>query len=324
MLSPQCDNTFAFSSTVSGGRGPYTYAWTFEKNSAADGSGTWSTASGSFISGSATSASGVFQAASQGRYRALLEVKDSAAPEETPDDPDTTQKQQCTADATSNAINVYYAVGGSISLSPDCDDTFGYQAAGSGGKAPYSYDFTVERRNSDGSYSDVGTFQKTDTLASPGVSGELDIDDYGGAGTYRLKVTITDSQGLQCSKDLTSDQIDVAHELTASASKTDANRSSLTAILTGSSASGASLQWQIMKNGSWQDISSATSETLNYSSFEADATPTTKDFMLDGFNFKGQMWSVELRLKASRTLNGQLCEAFSSAVPVKLLKAVDP
>lgn len=308
-LTAQCDNQFDYSSTVSGGKGPYTYAWTFQKS---DGNGGWTNVATS------STASGTFDASAsgQGTYRAQLTVTDT-------EDGATNGKGICETNATSNEVTVYDAVGGTVALDPDCDDTFGYSAAGSGGKAPYTYDFTVQKLVN-GTYMDAGEFTRVDTLADPGVSGELDSDDYGGNGTYRLLVTITDSQGLECLVEKAAGPIQVADELTASAEKASANRSTLTANMSGSAPTADALQWQIKKNGAWVDISSATAATLGYSSFEADTSPTVKDFTLDGFDFKGQIWSVELRLKATRTLNGDVCVAYSSEVPVKMLKAVDP
>ena len=61
------------------------YAWTFQRNSSADGTGTWTTV------GTSTSASGTFTAPSAGRYRALLTVTETAG---------------CADSVTSNEIDV--------------------------------------------------------------------------------------------------------------------------------------------------------------------------------------------------------------------------
>src|SRR5204863_78780 len=53
-ISALCGLQFSYSSTVSGGKSPYTYAWQFQQNSLADGTGTWSTV------GTSTSAGGTF------------------------------------------------------------------------------------------------------------------------------------------------------------------------------------------------------------------------------------------------------------------------
>lgn len=325
-LTPACDNTFAFSSTVSGGKAPYSYAWVFQKNSKDDGTGDWLPASGAFISGSATSASGVFQAAVQGRYRALLTVKDAA---DKSTDSDVTPKPQCEATATSNAINVYDPVAAAISLTPDCDDTFAYSARGSGGKAPYQYSFTVEKLIS-GAWVKAHEFTASDTVANPGVSGELDVDDFAsganGNGRYRMRVTIRDSQAIVCQDNETSNEIDVAHQLTVTDAKTNANGTTMTVTLTGApnETAGVAYQWQRKVGDSWVNITGATAATLDYKDFEADAKSSDIQFTIGTTQYKGQLYEVTLRVRAYRTLNGQLCEAFSEGEPVSKVIAVDP
>ena len=137
-------------------------------------------------------------------------------------------------------------------------------------------------------------------------------------------MTITDSQGLECLVEKATGPIQVADVLAAGAEKASVDRGTLTANMAGSAPAADALQWQIKQDGESVDISSATAATLGYSGFEADASPTVKDFTLDGFEFEGQMYSVENRLQATRTLNGDVCIVYSSAVPVKMLKAVDP
>jgi hypothetical protein len=90
-IAPSCTLQFAYSaagssdSTGNTTTPNLTYAWTFQRNSQPDGSGTWSNV------GSSTSASGNFTASSAGRYRALLTVTEVAG---------------CTASTTSNEIDV--------------------------------------------------------------------------------------------------------------------------------------------------------------------------------------------------------------------------
>jgi hypothetical protein len=318
-LTPQCDNRFAYSATASGGLAPYSYAWTFQRNSAADGSGTWSDV------GTSATASGTFVAGTAGAYRGLLTVTDTAGT-----GTGVTPKPQCTKSVTSNTINVYNAVGGTIGLTGDCDDTFTYAAAGSGGKAPYTYAVTVEKLVS-GTWTTAHTFTASDTLASPGISGSLDVDNFltgaKGDGRYRARVRITDSQGIVCTGNATSNEIDVVHGLTASASKTGVDGNTLTAQLTGVS-SGTSLQWQRQVGATWVDISGATAATLGYSSFEADTTPTATTFIIASGaasgSYAGKLYTVTLRLHAQRVINGVTCDAFSGGVAVKKVVAVDP
>ena len=320
-LTPQCDNRFTYSGTASGGVAPYAYSWTFQRNSAADASGTWTDV------GASSTASGTFVAGTAGAYRAQLTVTDTAA---TTNDPAVTPKPVCSKTVTSNTINVYDAVGGTMALAGDCDDTFGYSALGSGGKAPYSYAVTVEKLAS-GTWTTAKTFTATDTLASPGIGGTLDVDDFAsgakGDGRYRARVTITDSQGVVCTANATSNEIDVVHGLTVSASKTGANGETLSATVTGVTA-GTSYQWQRKVGTSWVDIAGATAISYAYSSFEADTTPTATSFTIASGDasgaYVGKLYAVNLRLRATRVVNGQTCDGYSPSVVVKKVVAVDP
>jgi len=315
ILTAECDNQFGYSSTVSGGKGPHTYAWTFQKS---NGSGGWTNV------GTSSAASGTFNASTsgQGTYRALLTVTDTA-------DGATNGKEVCETEAISNSVTVYNAVDGTISLDPDCDDTFEYAAAGSGGKAPYTYDFTIEKLVN-GVWTTAAMFQRTDTVEIPGVSGTLDVDDFspGGDGRYRATVTITDSQGLECSTNKISNEVDVRHLLTATAAKTSASGTTMAVTMTGASASDATYQWQRKVGTSWVDISGATAATLAYSSFEADSTATIESFEIGSGDaagsYEGKLWTVQLRLHAQRTLNGEVCPADSDPVTVTKVTGVDP
>jgi hypothetical protein len=325
-LTPECNNRFTYSGTASGGNAPYTFAWSFQKNSNENASGSWTQV------GTSSTASGEFIAGSRGAYRGVLTLTDTAG---TSTDPDVTAKGVCTAQATSNTVNVYDAVNGSVALQPDCDGTFGYTASGSGGKAPYSYAFTLQKLVG-ATWTNAKSFSATDTLATPGVSGTLDINDASispnGEGQYRLKVTITDSQGIVCSKDLTSDPVTVLNALVATAAKDSANGSALSVTLAGASVDGsgnpesASLQWQISTDGgsTFVDVAGGTTGTLTYSNFESDATPTLTTFSANGTSYTGKLWTVEFRMHASRTVNGSLCAAFSTAVTVSKITGVDP
>lgn len=340
-LTPKCSNTFDFAGTASGGNAPYTYAWTFQKNTLADGTGTWSNfTGGTFSAGSATTSSGTFVPGVAGAYRALLTVTDTAGTASIPPDSDVTVKGICSKAVTSNTINVYDAVDGTISLTPSCDNTFGYAARGSGGLAPYTYAFTLEKLVS-GAYTTATTFTASDSVGVPGVSGTLDINTatppwlVNGEGTYRLKVTITDSQSIVCTKDLTSNSIDVREPLVAAASKTGSNGTNLSVSLTDSAGTTATtpgsdvnLQWQRYNGASWVDIAGANAATLTYSTFENDVVPTLTSFTLTSADAAGdynaKLYTVSLHLHVSRTLNGLLCQADSGTVTVKKVVGVDP
>ncbi len=320
-LTPKCNNTFDYASSVSGGKSPYSYAWTFQRQVVAgDGTVSWTDA------GTSTAASGTFSAGAQGAYRGRLVVTDTAATASS--DPDVTVKGSCSVTTYSSTINVYNAVGGSITLTGDCDDTFAYSATASGGKGPYTYAVTVEK-----DVSGTWTTAKTFTVSGgASVNGTLDVDDFNtgakGDGTYRARVTITDSQGLNCTHDETSNSIQVMHPLTASAVKTSADGSALSVLLTATTGAGASVQWQKWNGTSWIDISGATSSTLTYSSFASDATASLATFSIGSGsatgNYAGQLSSVTLRVHAQREVNGNTCSADSSGVVVKKVVGVDP
>lgn len=324
-LTPLCDNRFSYASTVTGGKAPYTYAWTFQKNV----SGTWTNV------GTASDASGTFTASSAGQYRALLDVGDTA-------DSSTvaavTPKGVCTASATSNAVNVYDAVGGSTTLSTTCatPDVLSYSATGTGGNGTYNYAWTIQKNTGTQAapvWTDSYTF--TDGPTSGSSTGTLDVDSfatYNGDGFYRALVTVTDTQGLNCHVDRTSNVVEAAHLLGATASKDSADGSALTVQLSGgatnggSAASGSqySYQWQRFDGTDWVNIASATSTSLTYSSFETDATASATTFTIGTDSYSGKLWSVQLRLHVVRSINGTTCTADSPAVTVKKVTAVDP
>jgi hypothetical protein len=222
----------------------------------------------------------------------------------------------CSTSSAPASVNVYPAVAGTASITPSCGPSFDYTAAGSGGNGSYTYQWSFQKNSLDdgtGTWSEVGTSTTASGTFSTATTGE---------GKYRAIVTITDGQGLGCFVSLTPGPIDVRNVLTATASKTSANASAAT--LTGSSAAGASLQWQRLDGATWVNISGATSSTLVYSGFETDASPSAITFTIGSDSYNGNQWSVQLRLHASRTLNGLNCTADSPAVTVKKVTAVDP
>jgi hypothetical protein len=319
-LAALCDNQFTYASTVTGGNAPYSYAWQFQRNV----SGTWTNV------GTATDASGTFNAGTAGQYRANLTVHDTAG---TSTISSVTPKPSCEASTTSNAVNVYDAVGGSTSLSSTCatPDVVSYTATGTGGNGTYNYAWTIQKNIgtvATPSWVTAGTF--ADGPKSGSSTGTFDVDDFAvnnGDGFYRALVTVTDTQGLNCHADPTSNVIEAAHVLGATASKTSADGSALTVLLTGAATNGgssATLQWQRLVGATWTNISSANAATLTYSSFESDATSSATTFSMGGDSYNGKLWTVDLRLHVSRVLNGTTCSADSGTVTVKKVTAVDP
>jgi hypothetical protein len=333
-LAPLCDNQFTYASTVTGGKAPYTYAWTFERNALADGTGAWSTV------GTATVASGTFTAASAGRYRAQLTVTDTAA---TSSIASVTPKPACTASTTSNAVNVFAAVGGTTALSTTCatPDVVSYTASGSGGNGTYNYNWTIQKNTGTVAvpiWSTAGTF--SDGPKSGTSSGTFDVDAFAvnhGDGFYRALVTVTDTQGLNCHADPVSNVVEAAHLLGGTAVKTSAVGTTGVVNMTGSATNGGSAasgaaygyQWQRSTDGTtWTNIAAATATTLGYSSFTTDASPSTVSFTVASGAasgaYEGQLWVVLLRLHVTRLINGVTCSADSAPVTVKRVLGVDP
>jgi hypothetical protein len=102
----------------------------------------------------------------------------------------------------------------------------------------------------------------------------------------------------------------------------------MSVLLTASSAAGATLQWQRWNGTTWVDISGANSSTLTYSGFETDDTADAVTFEIASGvaagSYAGKVWEVQLRLEASRMLNGVECLVTSDAVTVTKVEAVDP
>lgn len=233
------------------------------------------------------------------------------------------------ADDISKTITVYRTVGAQISVTPGCTPSFDYSATPSGGLAPYSFAFELQKETS-GTFSTVRQFSAS---SSSTVTGTLDPVALGhGQGRYRLKVTITDSQGVPCAANATTNPFDIRSALTASAAKGTPNGTNLSIGMTSSTnaLSGDSLshQWQVRLNGTWTNITGATNSTMTYSSFETDATPEATSFTIGSGNasgsYVGRVWPVQLRVRVVRTLNSVQCTATSDPVTVKMVKAVDP
>jgi mucin-6/19 len=346
-LTPHCNNTFDFSSTVSGGKAPYTYSWSFQKNTNDNGSGTWNTfpitGGASFTSGTATSDSGTVATGVQGAFRGVLTVTDTAgdcggstcATGVTP-------KDECTATATSAAINVYNAVGGTVALTPDCDNTFTYLVSPTGGKAPYSFAYTLEKLV-------ASSWTTSSTWTSSSASGAIDIDNPvsppagtntggnlnpAGPGRYRLRVTISDSQSPPCTFATTSNEIDVRDPLSVSAAKNSTNTSNMSVQVNSSATNGFSdtitYAWsKSTDNSTFTAIANSNVANLTYSSFESDDTsPDSQTFTIGSGpgagTYDGKVYVVYLKVTITRTLNGIVCSATSNVVIVKKVVAVDP
>lgn len=161
------------------------------------------------------------------------------------------------------------------------------------------------------------------------------FDATGIPGRYRVHVEAGDSQTPACETTANSAEFEVRDALTASAAKNGANRDALSVNMDGSHTGAltgdtVTYQWQKrVDGGSWTSLSGASTEDVTYSTFETDeTTPASVDITLtEGVasgDYLGRVWVVDLRLKTTRTVGTLVCDAFSSPVPVKLVKMVDP
>jgi len=84
------------------------------------------------------------------------------------------------------------------------------------------------------------------------------------------------------------------------------------------------VQWQRFNGTSWVDIASANTADFDYSTFEADVTPTATTFSIGSDSYAGKLYTVQLRVHVTRSINGQQCSDDSAAITVKKVIAVDP
>jgi hypothetical protein len=317
-LTPKCDLVIHYDATGSvnsgGDTANLTYSWQFQKNSLVDGTGTWSNA------GTATGLSGDFTAGSAGRYRAILTIQEGGA-------------GGCTNAVTSNEVNVFASVGGTLTLTPDCDADFAYSATGTGGSGTYLFSFKVFK--STDLVNPAKTFATTVQAAS--TSGTIDTSTIGGQGAYSVTVIITDSNG--CLFTTSAGPVDIRNQLTASASKTAATRASdngdgFSATVTGvtNELAGDSItfQWQRLNGANWENINLAglvtTNKTLSLSlgNVQTLGGKDTVTGLIGTDSYEFNRWSASVRLHTVRTLNGGTCTADSSGVLVKAVKGIDP
>jgi hypothetical protein len=319
-LSAGCGLDIGYDGTgsTSSGGGTLTYSWQFQKNSLDDGTGTWSD-----VGSPKTGATGTFTAPGPGRYRAILTITENGA---------------CTDEVTTEEVNVYDVVGGSASLTADCDDTFAYSASGTGGTGSYNFSWTI--------YKEMGAVDPVAATftSGPGTSssGTLDIDAFNvganGNGSYYATVSISDAANASCNFPVTTNTIAVRHLLTASAVKTSATTNanqadaSFSVLSTGSTNADAGdpiavvKQWQQFTGGAWANVG-GDSATLSRTMAEIISLGTTDGESLvtilsDPYSLRRS--SLQLRFTASQTLNGVSCPATSTPITVRAVKAVDP
>jgi hypothetical protein len=332
-LTPHCGNAFDYSATATGGVGTKSYSWSFQKRTST-GPDVWTeVATRTGFSGSIDMDN--VAGGGQGTYKGVVTVTDQADA--------TTGKPACTAQYTTSSISVYDDLSATATVTPDCDSTFGWNTQVSGGKAPYDGSVQVQKLVS-GTWTNVGTATTFTNDADGAVSGSFDVaadSDSGtpgiqpyGEGSYRIHVAASDDQAVPCTTTQDSAAKDIRNALSATAEKQSADGSALSVAMNGGSNAPAgdnpSFQWQYrIDGGAWNDLSGKATEDISYSTFDTqDASPAAVTFNIASGvasgDYAGKVWVVDLRLHVSRTLNGELCEANSSAVTVKKLTAVDP
>ena len=296
-LTAPCSSTHEidYSSTVTGGKSPYSYSWTFYKKGTPD-----------VQVGTSTSASGSFNASSAGDYYGTLTVKDTA---DTSNDANVTAKGQCTANTSSNTVSTYDTIVPNATLSGTCEGyDLTYGSNPTGGDGNYTYDWKFYLKGTPDTL--VGTASdKSGTFTA-----SADGDYYA-----TLKVT---SAG--CSTQVSTGTVTVAAPMNPQATKFSSDGSALTVTLKVTYHSPATVQWQKYVNNAWVDISGATGDTYTYSAFETDDTsPAAISYTAGGHSYVGKVYTVKFRAKTHRTLNGG-CDATSNEVTVTKTIGVDP
>jgi hypothetical protein len=157
------------------------------------------------------------------------------------------------------------------------------------------------------------------------VSGKATVGFAPGAGSAALKVNLTVMEGGSCGASTGDTGFTVNAPLSVDITGKTTTGSTLTVNLAANTASDATLQWQRLDaSNNWVNIPGANASPLAYSSFEADATPSSVSFSFSGDSYDGKLYQVQIRATAQRTVNGLTCNAVSAPVTIKKITAVDP
>ena len=233
-----------------------------------------------------------------------------------------TEGQTCSSTDEANIV-VLRPVGAQVTLGINCNPQLTFDAAGSasGAGVTYKWDF-VPPVGVSLSGSGITGPDANGAYHSTAASGTINVQFPNGVLSAAIFATLTVKRG-DCTGSAQSSKT-VLPGLTATITQKVSVGSSLSVQLTGNSATATSLQWQVFKGGSWQNIAGATSTTLDYGSFEADSSASVQSFDIDGTAFAGQLYQVQVRLHATRVSDSTQCEADSAAVLLKKVIAVDP
>ncbi len=310
--STGCAAAFSFDGSASTGGPGFVYAWDFTPPAGV-------TLSGSGLSG--PDAAGVYHStAAAGSVNLGLPTGVDAASVGVKL---TLSLSGCT-DSSQTSVTVVRPVSSLVSLSLNCLAQFSFDSAGStaGNGVTYSWDFIPP----------VGVTLGGAGITGPGAdglyhstsaSGLVDVALPVGSDAVTIMARLSTTRGA-CST-TAQRSVTVVRPLQVSINQKSANGSTLGVTLTGSAPTATSLQWQRLNaSGVWMNISGATSASVTYSTFEADATPTVQAFNIDGEPFQGKLFQVQLRLHAERVIGGVTCAADSAPAALKKVIAVDP
>lgn len=303
-----------------GGTTGLTYEWRFQKFGDCDSNSEtpddWCEVGGN-SNPDATGSSGTFVAPGSGTYRAILTVTEDTA---------------CFDSVTSNSVTVFPDVGGSASLTGDCDDTFTFTAQGTGGSGSYAYEWKFFKEN--------GTTD-IEVGSSGSQNGTIDIDTVttpSGDGEYYATVRIRDANNPNCYYDVTTNTISVRHPLTASIAKNLISTNSnmvdgsfsvqMLATIGNAGSDTITKQWQHFTGdpADWANIGSD-STTLTRTMAEiiaAGSTGAEESATILGDMYKLRRSSLQVRVTATRSLNGQNCPVTSDPATIRALKGIDP
>lgn len=214
-------------------------------------------------------------------------------------------------------------------FTPSCDAQFSYDASGSkdsagGNNLSYLWQFTAPA-GSTLSGPGLSGPDASGVYTSTQISGTVSVNIAAALNDVSILANLTVTEGASCAVSTGDQPVLVIRPLAVAITEKVNDGANLAVLLTGSAPGATAFQWQRLGAGStWVNIPGATSATLNYSSFEADAAPTVTTFNIDGSAFAGKLWQVQVRLHAERVTQGLTCGADSAPVTLKKVTAVDP
>ncbi len=308
-LTGLCNSrTISYSGLITGGQAPVSYEWDIYKV----GNSTAITKIPGTSATTHVSTSGTFTPTDDGSYYAVLNATDARF--------DPANPTFCAVHPQSVNVDAYGPVVPGAQFTGSCnvrDITYG--ATASGGKGPYTYAWTFYKKGTPDVA--VGTSSNQNGAYTPTADG-----DYYGI------LVVTDSHILPgartgCTGQMTGNTVTADSPMNPSAVKTSASGTALSVLMTGSYTAPANVQWQRFNTATstWVDVSGQTANTFTYTSFLTDdPNPTAYADTTDGSPYFGKIYHIQLRVKTTRTVNGQTCTVYSDPVTLKMIVAVDP